>query len=1442
MKKFLVFLVIMWCGVVYGQIPPVFINPDLATITIPVEDHILFKVNVDIAPSDFFSHGAIGNESIEVTLSDTTGVSFNVTLDRALEITFDRGPVESLWFGTVNNNAPGNVIHSYIARTINGQYYARIYYEETVYEVYPEITMVGIPPSPTVVHILQNIDPALIPVEDEIYLSVSDEFLNDGPVQIGTIYSPGTDYEIDGLIGIAPEVYDTNYTLEHIAMKMTGEVNSTFINTGINNVKITLQFENLQCPDSDPDCTECTPDGFYCNSCSDPVWGLLPNPGSLDNDSMETCKSTYRWNYREMWQNPCGDGACALNDNRGASYCDSLSPFADTVPNPYIGHLDRCGGTQKGLAEYVGAGFVGIVTFYRFVRRDTAGNKVSTLNGEGSHKRKSLISRIGGIMQGYLFAHEFGHVLDIDHTAEVRAMDALRDSDCNNCSCFVKEHEPEPNMRVLTWDCSGNGCNTAACTNAVSTTYDDLTTPDTTTGNDAYYHFGDPGPPPIDPHGPYYKRAHASVAGEFKFHTVTGNATRFMIGNAPVGVSPGTYFERGINAFSRSNINYCSSTVPPVCGSGGNSVYADAYHYLTEAFTEQIDTNGDPVIIQNPTTIDNFATRYQLTCPVKVKWCADNDKDGVCDDRLTVIEVCDGENPNDSGTNTNYIPDNGSLDNCPGVYNPRTWHNPWSEFVSGDRGGFKKGAAALNKGVFQNDGGLVLPILGYYMQPDHNLSGVGDACDYNSMGGDGFAYSRIFDIRGEFPRIPFVRNIRYDSYAKVSLNMPRLSGREVGYCEDSEIPGLPGMPGIYGGSRCNAAVHYCAISHLRLEQGLWGTRGHCSTSEKEGGAYGGFHFGYSHGSDDFSPRSIESWQNRISVIESSKGAKYDNWDESTKEAVGVSSSVQSFFLTSEDTVFWNWRKDWWDENRCDENPEQPVCQSLETGGSYVESNTMYYALSTSVLPVPAGTPVENYPEYYLGTGENISINPAYFPDTHTNIFTRSSRYATSSNKPMKLNYHVYQLEPLPPDVSHLTIDIPEIKFCRYCHTDIPLDYTLKGDLSPVDWLYSVVGRWFTGKDFEGNYIMDAQRLVFPENMLLFTDLAVDEMIAVKETSLPAQGGTEYELMINTSQSGADWHSIGVLNDWDEYISSIKAITGSDNGLYFIASSGSTHHQIQLYNISADFIPEGPIDPQNIPEITYTLNNLGSLSVNPESFSDMKMISDGDNVYLVSSISAADTVRIFRLNENNDFTDITGSGNIPPARKILNIAIENGYMFLTGGINYNNQGMTDLWRFDLTNGGWELITGSLQGDFRKVITQPVDGKLVMGNPVIYRNTTHSAFEIDPSIENVAEINIDYVDIPVTVVEITGYDGYCLSDNDGYLKGGLEAGGECVPFSNPWYRTFSVGTTVVNVEGRGDRFYAGTSGSVRVYDISDPEDMVLLHTFSTGSTKVWRFLNE
>ena len=76
-------------------------------------------------------------------------------------------------------------------------------------------------------------------------------------------------------------------------------------------------------------------------------------------------------------------------------------------------------------------------------------------------------------------------------------------------------------------------------------------------------------------------------------------------------------------------------------------------------------------------------------------------------------------------------------------------------------------------------------------------------------------------------------------------------------------------------------------------------------------------------------------------------------------------------------------------------------------------------------------------------------------------------------------------------------------------------------------------------------------------------------------------------------------------------------------------------------------------------------------------------------------------------------------------------------------------------------------------------------------------------------------------------------YCMKEADSTLQGGLEQGGECVPFNHPWYNSFSAGASVYSLDGKGNRLYVGTNNAIKVYDISDPTSPVLVSSFSTSS---------
>ena len=79
-------------------------------------------------------------------------------------------------------------------------------------------------------------------------------------------------------------------------------------------------------------------------------------------------------------------------------------------------------------------------------------------------------------------------------------------------------------------------------------------------------------------------------------------------------------------------------------------------------------------------------------------------------------------------------------------------------------------------------------------------------------------------------------------------------------------------------------------------------------------------------------------------------------------------------------------------------------------------------------------------------------------------------------------------------------------------------------------------------------------------------------------------------------------------------------------------------------------------------------------------------------------------------------------------------------------------------------------------------------------------------------------------------------YCLKESDSAIQGGIETSSQCAPFTHPFYNSFSAGTTVYSIAGKGNRLYTGTNDSIKIYDISDPNSPVLVSSFSTNNARV------
>ena len=762
-----------------------------------------------------------------------------------------------------------------------------------------------------------------------------------------------------------------------------------------------------------------------------------------------------------------------------------------------------------------------------------------------------------------------------------------------------------------------------------------------------------------------------------------------------------------------------------------------------------------------------------------------------------------------------------ACDNCPYDYNPYVYEGlAYQELFTARYTG------ASYKALFSPFYGYFSPDRKYYIwQPDHDLDGIGDACDFENQNHvDGFFYSKITNVKGNSVAklFPVIESYINDS-ATITLEMPENSGLGSQKC-------------LYG---CPVAVHYCAIDNKKYNRDRWGEDGYCTTTERtENPIYKdtdfSCHFGFSHGMDDYSDMAVKSWKRRISAWSNSYDylEQYFEVPEEDPARNFVVVNTGSHFPTR---VNWFWKRDWYNQNECFRPGPQfydsDLCKSLRTAGNYNRENTMYYALSTNVAKVQldnGGIPIFPYSQEYSirDTIQNKEIiNPSYF--TNTEIAARSFRYGYggSNTGTMELNFHrkerniniLPQIEPI------------EKEYCISCYWNVPPQFIFDEYGMPMpDAERYHLGRWSLTKTGEESYDFSSQQLYFPETMNIVAEVDNQEMFAVTQTGVDLRSIT-YELRFNTKASGAEWNKTGIISNWDNSIHSLKAATEKDGSIYFIAVSSDMLKLIVI--IPPELLYSGNVCEQPYP--VYMLQQFAVPQLNRDSIQTIKMLNFGDSIYVVGSSRANETVKTYKITEENELVEVEGLN--PPARSILNTTKYGKYIFLVGGENYLFEQMSDIWRFDTETETWEQIPLTLQGDFRKAIIQIIDGKLVAANPIIDGNETHPAFELDPTISDISDLadSLNYIEIPVTEVVNGDFGDYCLNESENTVSGGLTISGECVPFTHPWYNSFSAGATVYSLDGKGDRLYVGTNNAIKVYDISDPISPVLVSSFPTNS---------
>ena len=311
--------------------------------------------------------------------------------------------------------------------------------------------------------------------------------------------------------------------------------------------------------------------------------------------------------------------------------------------------------------------------------------------------------------------------------------------------------------------------------------------------------------------------------------------------------------------------------------------------------------------------------------------------------------------------------------------------------------------------------------------------------------------------------------------------------------------------------------------------------------------------------------------------------------------------------------------------------------------------------------------------------------------------------------------------------------------------------------------------------------------------------------------------------------------LGTVSNVPEIIGSSTLIKGND-----IYLAGGNTANIRSNDFSP-YITKISSDGQN----GYTFSMVADL---PSDFEDIRIFSLGNDIYVSGNTN--NSFVIYELVPNNQgerpYTLSLVSNTSQPVRKDYNLTASDGKIIVSGGatdyistvLNINEEDYPSTFSVygniimlePAVSSNWVTVAENINDKIILLsVTAIDDGKLVIVNPFITVGNSMQKIVMDLS-----EIPINNENIRVSF-EFHPV-GFCLSESGVTVSGGIETSGECVPFTHPFYNSFSAGTTVYSVAGKGDRLYAGTNDSIKIYDISEPNAPVLASSFSTNNARV------
>ena len=271
------------------------------------------------------------------------------------------------------------------------------------------------------------------------------------------------------------------------------------------------------------------------------------------------------------------------------------------------------------------------------------------------------------------------------------------------------------------------------------------------------------------------------------------------------------------------------------------------------------------------------------------------------------------------------------------------------------------------------------------------------------------------------------------------------------------------------------------------------------------------------------------------------------------------------------------------------------------------------------------------------------------------------------------------------------------------------------------------------------------------------------------------------------------------------------------------------------------------DTQYITKISSNGQNgysFSGVAAIPAYLEDIRIFALGNDIYVTGNTTTNFVVyKLVADNQSESGYSLSVINASQPVRKDYNLTAAEGRIIVSGGATMNISSVLNLDEEDYpsdfavfnniimlepaVSNNWVTVAENINDKIIMLSVTAIDnGNLVLVNPFI---TVGNSMQ---------KLVLDLSDIPISNENLrVSFEfhpvGFCLAESESSVSGGIETGGECVPFTHPWYSSFSAGATVYSLDGKGERLYVGTNNAIKIYDISDPISPVLVSSFSTSS---------